>query len=78
MLHVAGDANDFHRLRAPAQRDSLADRRLEECAKLGLAAVVAPSGTSTHGKIRVEQVDTLRHAIGAGLDAERAEGADEA
>src|SRR5205085_1731193 len=47
------------------------DRRLEECAKLGLTAVLAPSGTPTRGKIRVEQVETLRHAIGAGLDAER-------
>ena len=54
------------------------DRRLEECAKLGLMAVLAPSGTPTRGKIRVEQVETLRHAIGAGLDAERAQGADEA
>ena len=54
------------------------DRRLEECAKLGLTAVLAPSGTPTRGKIRVEQVETLRHAIGAGLDAERAQGADEA
>jgi len=55
-----------------------ADRRLEECAKLGLMTVLAPSGTPTRGKIRVEQVETLRHAIGAGLDAERAQGADEA
>jgi DNA repair protein RadA/Sms len=55
-----------------------ADRRLEECAKLGLAAVLAPAGTPAHGKIRVEQAETLRHAIKAGLDAERAEGADEA
>src|SRR5437868_6501684 len=29
-----------------------ADRRLEECAKLGLARVLAPSGTPTRGKIR--------------------------
>jgi DNA repair protein RadA/Sms len=55
-----------------------ADRRLEECAKLGLAAVLAPAGTPAHGKFRVEQAETLRHAIKAGLDAERAEGADEA
>src|SRR5713101_2935976 len=55
-----------------------ADRRLEECTKLGLTSVVVPSGTPTRGKIRVEQVDTLRRAIKAGLDAERADGADEA
>jgi DNA repair protein RadA/Sms len=71
---VFGEIGLTGRLREATQ----ADRRLEECAKLGLVAVVAPSGTSTHGKIRVEQVDTLRHAIGAGLDAERAQGADEA
>jgi DNA repair protein RadA/Sms len=47
-----------------------AERRLEECAKLGLRGVVAPAGTSSHGKIRVAQAETLRHAIAAGLDAE--------
>ena len=45
-----------------------ADRRLEECAKLGLRGVVAPAGTASHGKIRVAQAETLRHAIAAGLD----------
>ena len=55
-----------------------ADRRLEECTKLGLEAVVAPSGTPSHGKIRVTQAETLRQAIKAGLDAERAEGDNEA
>jgi DNA repair protein RadA/Sms len=55
-----------------------ADRRLEECTKLGLETVVAPSGTPSHGKIRVTQAETLRQAIKAGLDAERAEGDDEA
>ena len=63
------------RLREPAQ----AERRLGECAKLGLRAVVAPSGTRAHGKIRVVGVETLRHAIKAALegtssDAERPEG----
>jgi DNA repair protein RadA/Sms len=55
-----------------------ADRRLEECTKLGLEAVVAPAGTPSHGKIRVTQAETLRQAIKAGLDAERATGDDEA
>jgi DNA repair protein RadA/Sms len=55
-----------------------AERRLEECTKLGLEAVVVPSGTPSHGKIRVTQAETLRQAIKAGLDAERAEGDDEA
>jgi DNA repair protein RadA/Sms len=63
---------------------SQADRRLEECGKLGLETVVAPKGTPVRGKLRVEQVETLRHAISTGLergvvpDAERAEGDDEA
>ncbi|HKI90868.1 MAG TPA: DNA repair protein RadA [Gaiellaceae bacterium] len=45
-----------------------ADRRLEECAKLGLARVVAPAGTSARGTLRVEEAETLRAAIRAGLD----------
>src|SRR5213079_2585536 len=73
-LAAFGEIGLTGRLRAATQ----VDRRLEECAKLGLVAVVTPSGTPTHGKIRVERVDTLRQAIKAGLDAERAEGADEA
>jgi DNA repair protein RadA/Sms len=55
-----------------------ADRRLEECTKLGLEAVVVPAGTPSHGKIRVTQAETLRQAMKAGLDAERAKGDDEA
>ncbi len=47
-----------------------ADRRLEECAKLGLAAVVAPDGTPAHGTLRVARAETIRQAIRAGLDAE--------
>jgi DNA repair protein RadA/Sms len=48
-----------------------AERRLEECAKLGLRGVVAPSGTEGRaGKIRVAQAETLRHAIKAGLDVD--------
>src|SRR5437588_229656 len=46
-----------------------ADRRLEECAKLGLAGVVAPAGTKARGKLRVDAQETLRQAIRAGLDA---------
>jgi DNA repair protein RadA/Sms len=60
------------RLRTAAQ----AERRLEECAKLGLDSVVAPSGTTANGKIVVEAADTLRHAIKAGLDGDRPEGDD--
>src|SRR6266704_563557 len=42
------------RLRTAAQ----AERRLEECAKLGLSAVVAPTGTAATGKIDVEAAET--------------------
>jgi DNA repair protein RadA/Sms len=46
-----------------------AERRLEECAKLGLGTVVAPAGTAARGKLRPTQVETLRQAIKAGLDS---------
>ena len=69
------------RLREAAQ----AERRLEECGKLGLGLVVAPAGTPAHGTLRIEPAETLRQAIKAGLDnesspdaVERPEGADEA
>ncbi len=58
------------RLRPAAQ----AERRLEECGKLGLSAVVAPVGTATTGRIAVEAAETLRQAIRAGLDGDRSEG----
>jgi DNA repair protein RadA/Sms len=57
------------RLRAATQPD----RRLEECAKLGLRQVVAPAGTPS-GKIRILEAETLRSAIGAGLDGDGPEG----
>ncbi len=57
------------RLRAATQ----ADRRLEECAKLGLSAAVAPAGTAARGKLRILEAETLRDAAKAAIDAERAE-----
>jgi DNA repair protein RadA/Sms len=51
-----------------------AERRLEECAKLGLAAALVPSGTAARGKIHVQEAETLRAAIKLGLDADRPEG----
>jgi DNA repair protein RadA/Sms len=62
------------RLRTAAQ----AERRLEECVKLGLSTVVAPTGTAATGKIEVVAADTLRQAIRAGLDGDRSEGDDRA
>jgi DNA repair protein RadA/Sms len=59
-----GEVGLTGRLRGAAQ----AERRLEECAKLGLATVFAPAGTPTRGKIKVQQTETLRRAIGAALD----------
>jgi DNA repair protein RadA/Sms len=58
------------RLRPAAQ----AERRLEECAKLGLGAAVAPAGTAARGKLRILEADTVRQAVGEAIDAERAEG----
>jgi DNA repair protein RadA/Sms len=52
------------RLRTAAQ----AERRLDECTKLGLTAVVAPTGTPASEKIAVEAAETLRAAVKAGLD----------
>ncbi|MBA3364913.1 MAG: DNA repair protein RadA [Actinobacteria bacterium] len=53
------------RLRAAAQTE----RRLGECSKLGVTAVVVPAGTSTRGTLRLLASDTLRQALKAGLDA---------
>jgi DNA repair protein RadA/Sms len=67
--HAAfGEIGLTGRLRAAAQ----AERRLEECSKLGLAAVVAPPGTPpARGKLNILEADTLRKAISAALDAAR-------
>src|SRR5947209_1998949 len=58
----------------PATR---AERRLDECAKLGLRLVVAPAGTPARGTLQVAQAETLREAIRAGLDDHRADEGDE-
>jgi DNA repair protein RadA/Sms len=44
-------------------------RRLEECAKLGLHLALVPAGTEAAGRIRIVEAETVREAIGAGLDA---------
>jgi DNA repair protein RadA/Sms len=51
------------RLRSAAQ----ARRRLEECASLGIRAVVAPAETPSTKGVRVVEADTLRAALGAAL-----------
>jgi DNA repair protein RadA/Sms len=62
---VFGEIGLTGRLRPAAQ----ADRRLEECAKLGLKAVIAPADTPKSGgrKLEVVQAETLPKAIAAGL-----------
>jgi len=63
-LGAFGEIGLTGRLRAATQ----AERRLEECAKLGLEVALAPAGTAARGSIRLEAAGTLKAAIGAGLD----------
>jgi DNA repair protein RadA/Sms len=60
-LAAFGEIGLTGRLRAAAQ----ADRRVEECRKLGLKTVLAPAGT----KGAAVEAETLRAALIAGLDA---------
>ncbi|CAN5240798.1 DNA repair protein RadA [soil metagenome] len=53
------------RLRPAAQ----AERRLDECRKLGIDTVLAPEGTSGRERPHVTAVETLRAAVKAGLGA---------
>jgi len=47
---------------------SQAERRLDECRKLGIGTVVAPAGTPVREHPRVAAVDTLRAAAREGLE----------
>jgi len=67
-LATFGEIGLTGRLRQASQ----ADRRLEECAKLGIATVVAPTGTGRRTAVRVAQAETLRAAIAAGLESSSA------
>jgi DNA repair protein RadA/Sms len=51
------------RLRPAAQ----ADRRLDECRKLGLAVAIVPAATKKRRGLETRAVDTVRRAIGAAL-----------
>jgi len=62
-LAAFGEIGLTGRLRPAAQ----SERRLEECAKLGVAAAVAPAGTRRRGGLRVEEAETLRQALRAAL-----------
>jgi DNA repair protein RadA/Sms len=64
-LAAFGELGLTGRLRAVTQ----AERRLEECAKLGLGSVLAPVGTpEPAGGVRVVSADTVQKAITAGLE----------
>jgi DNA repair protein RadA/Sms len=69
-LAAFGEIGLTGRLRTAAQ----SERRLEECAKLGIATVVAPEGTRARaGRPRVTRAETLRQAIAASLGDRRHE-----
>ena len=44
-----------------------AERRIEECVKLGITSLVAPSGTPVRGRLRVVEAPTLRDAVDRAL-----------
>jgi DNA repair protein RadA/Sms len=48
---------------------SQAERRLEECAKLGVEAAVVPEGTGSRSAVRLVPAETLRAALRAALEA---------
>jgi DNA repair protein RadA/Sms len=67
-LAAFGELGLTGRLRVATQ----ADRRLEECAKLGFRTVLAPKGTPTRPKLAVVEAETVREAVREGLEtAER-------
>ena len=68
-LGAFGEIGLTGRLRPAAQ----AERRLEECAKLGLQAALVPTGTKRRGTITLLEAESVRRAIAAGMDG-RAEG----
>jgi DNA repair protein RadA/Sms len=68
-LAAFGEIGLTGRLRPAAQ----AERRLEECGKLGLKTALVPVGTSGRGKLALLHVETVRQATRAGLDERGAE-----
>jgi len=59
-----GEVGLTGRLRPATQ----AERRAQECAKLGLAAVIVPKGTDARANVSLVEADTLRRAVSAALD----------
>jgi len=64
-LAAFGEIGLTGRLRAASQ----ADRRLDECVKLGIRTIVAPAGTPAREGPHVSCAETLREGIKAGLVA---------
>ncbi len=60
---VFGEIGLTGRLRPASQ----AERRIDECAKLGITTVIAPAGTPGRDRPRVVAADTLRSALQVGL-----------
>src|SRR5439155_12893531 len=58
-LAAFGEIGLTGRLRPATQ----AERRLEECAKLGLTTVLAPTGTADRAGLRVAAAETVRAAL---------------
>jgi DNA repair protein RadA/Sms len=58
-----GEVGLTGRLRPATQ----AERRAQECAKLGLATVIVPKGTEARAKVSLVEADTLRQAVSAAL-----------
>jgi DNA repair protein RadA/Sms len=58
-----GEVGLTGRLRPATQ----AERRAQECAKLGLATVIVPKGTEARAKVSLVEADTLRRAVSAAL-----------
>jgi DNA repair protein RadA/Sms len=63
-LAAFGEIGLTGRLRPASQ----AERRIEECAKLGIHVVVSPPGPKGRSSLRVAAADTLRTALDAGLE----------
>ena len=60
----------------PSTLDTLtqAERRVEECAKLGFATVLGPAGTPPPAKLALAEAETVREAVRIGLEAPQPEG----
>jgi DNA repair protein RadA/Sms len=63
-LAVFGEVGLTGRLRSVAQ----AERRLEECAKLGIGSVLVPSGITVAKRGVLLEADTVRRALAVGLE----------